>query len=388
MNDLNRMKKLAGILTESVMAIPGVGEKIDEKAPKGWEGTVKSMKKHPEIENPWALAHYMKGKGYKSHKEESVEENTDDFPDIRDQMSGGRDQDDEFDASGYGQGFPGLDEKAPPGMEDMVMKLKKQYPGEPEKAFATAWSIYNKKHGKTDESVPAVDSCQQSNPATADEACAMNEDQNEDVKNAINRLQQLSDAFVPLDQALEQIEKEFTDFGYTPDQIQSIMSAVDAELWNDEPTGGINDMSDDADALASAGHGSDEDYGVDDVFEATPGLDKRTIDRLNKEVSDRKWEMHRKDYEKEKEKEGSKKDEKSDKKVEEDFDLNNGYDEVHYADKNDYFPDGADSPVVSRTGASGARQGDNPEQKKIAVAETHRELVYNYRKYLKESESK
>ena len=41
-------------------------------------------------------------------------------------------------------------EKAPPGMEDLVMKLKKQYPGHEEKAFATAWSIYNKKHGKTE----------------------------------------------------------------------------------------------------------------------------------------------------------------------------------------------------------------------------------------------
>ena len=39
-------------------------------------------------------------------------------------------------------------EKAPPGMEAMVLKLKKEYPGHPEKAFATAWSIYNKKHGK------------------------------------------------------------------------------------------------------------------------------------------------------------------------------------------------------------------------------------------------
>jgi len=39
-------------------------------------------------------------------------------------------------------------EKAPPGMEDLVLKLKKEYPGEPAKAFATAWSIYNRKHGK------------------------------------------------------------------------------------------------------------------------------------------------------------------------------------------------------------------------------------------------
>ena len=32
------------------------------------------MKKHKEIDNPWALAHYMKNKGYKSHKKEQVEE--------------------------------------------------------------------------------------------------------------------------------------------------------------------------------------------------------------------------------------------------------------------------------------------------------------------------
>lgn len=42
-------------------------ENEESKAPKGWEGTVKKMKKHPEIENPWKLAWYMKNKGYKSH---------------------------------------------------------------------------------------------------------------------------------------------------------------------------------------------------------------------------------------------------------------------------------------------------------------------------------
>ena len=45
---------------------------VAESAPKGWEGTVKAMKKHKEIDNPWALAHYMKNKGYKSHKKEDV----------------------------------------------------------------------------------------------------------------------------------------------------------------------------------------------------------------------------------------------------------------------------------------------------------------------------
>lgn len=43
---------------------------MNEKAPDGWEGTVKAMKKHKEIDNPWAMAYYMKSKGYKSHKSE------------------------------------------------------------------------------------------------------------------------------------------------------------------------------------------------------------------------------------------------------------------------------------------------------------------------------
>jgi len=46
---------------------------LGEKAPKGWEGTVKAMKNHKEIDNPWALAHSMKNKGYKSHKNESFD---------------------------------------------------------------------------------------------------------------------------------------------------------------------------------------------------------------------------------------------------------------------------------------------------------------------------
>lgn len=42
--------------------------RIVEVSPPGWEGTVKAMKKHKEIDNPWALAWSMKNKGYKSHK--------------------------------------------------------------------------------------------------------------------------------------------------------------------------------------------------------------------------------------------------------------------------------------------------------------------------------
>lgn len=48
------------------------GRGVAEVAPKGWEKTVKAMKKHKDIDNPWALANWMKNKGYKSHKDESV----------------------------------------------------------------------------------------------------------------------------------------------------------------------------------------------------------------------------------------------------------------------------------------------------------------------------
>lgn len=48
-------------------------EEVAEVAPPGWEKTVKAMKKHDNIDNPFALAWSMKNKGYKSHKKESVD---------------------------------------------------------------------------------------------------------------------------------------------------------------------------------------------------------------------------------------------------------------------------------------------------------------------------
>lgn len=44
------------------------GEELEETAPPGWEGTVKSMKKHKDIKNPFALAWSMKDKGKHPHK--------------------------------------------------------------------------------------------------------------------------------------------------------------------------------------------------------------------------------------------------------------------------------------------------------------------------------
>ena len=47
---------------------PTFDKLINEVSPPGFEGTVKAMKKHDEIDNPYALSWYMKNKGYKSHK--------------------------------------------------------------------------------------------------------------------------------------------------------------------------------------------------------------------------------------------------------------------------------------------------------------------------------
>jgi hypothetical protein len=50
-----------------------MAESVSEAAPEGWEKTVLAMKKHKEIDNPWALAHWMKKKGYHPHKKEEEE---------------------------------------------------------------------------------------------------------------------------------------------------------------------------------------------------------------------------------------------------------------------------------------------------------------------------
>ena len=44
--------------------VPEDEQEREAVTPPGWEKTVKKMKKHPEIDNPWALSWHMKNKGY------------------------------------------------------------------------------------------------------------------------------------------------------------------------------------------------------------------------------------------------------------------------------------------------------------------------------------
>jgi hypothetical protein len=47
--------------------LDGYLSSLGEKSPPGWSGTVKAMKKHKDIKNPFALAWSMKKKGAKPH---------------------------------------------------------------------------------------------------------------------------------------------------------------------------------------------------------------------------------------------------------------------------------------------------------------------------------
>lgn len=200
-----------------------------------------------------------------------------------------------------------------------------------------------------DESVPAVDSCQQSNPASADEACAMGETSSISPTGEYSSLSSTSSRFNEPTPQQNRIMRGMAKLVYNSGVRDG---EVAAETGNFDPNRGLES------ALHLWHEYQDQhindgwaDLGVSDMLEVeyTRGFDA-----------------------------GS-------KGLAEAYDMQNGYNDVNVASGKDYFPNGADSPVVTDVGPSGARSGDNPQQKKMQVAETHKELVYAYRKYLKES---
>jgi hypothetical protein len=60
-------------VSDTMGELRSMEQSVPEVAPPGWEKTVKAMKKHDNIDNPFALAWSMKNKGYKSHKKESAD---------------------------------------------------------------------------------------------------------------------------------------------------------------------------------------------------------------------------------------------------------------------------------------------------------------------------
>ena len=61
---MSRYRKSMG---EIMAEVEKIGQELPEVSPPGWKGSVKAMKKHSDIDNPWALAWHMKNKGDKPH---------------------------------------------------------------------------------------------------------------------------------------------------------------------------------------------------------------------------------------------------------------------------------------------------------------------------------
>lgn len=201
------------------------------------------------------------------------------------------------------------------------------------------------------ESPPQVVSCNQSNPANADKACAMENMEQQyspEVQQAMADMENMTKApfYMEPEDAFDRIIKELSPEG--AQEFRDVLNA--AGQWE------VDNMDD---SIPTGDEPGGPDWPERDLNGVRAGPPE---------------DYNAKDY-------GS-------DAMEEAFDLQNGYDDINDASGNDYFPSGADSPVVKDTGPSGARQGDNPEQKKMQVDEVHKELVYGYRNFLKESAKK
>jgi len=359
MNDLNRMKQLAGILTESVTAVPGLNEKsTSEKQARfmaaaahdpdfakktGMDADVAKEFNKADTGTK-QLSNAMKHKG---NTNESIDDEFDD------------DEFEEYDDED-------LDDRsmfADPGGESALRASSETNPriySCPTCDRPNVLTRLDRNLGYQCDSCASADEggmhneFEESNDSWPDDAASRYDgdqpdpaeqtefdkpsDTDDNFTYALTILQNL-DGIQDEAEALEIVAKALADNGLDSETISGILADLAdyiSDGSDDEIGDGMTDAEADADTLASAGWGTDEDYG---------------------------------DY--------------GDEDLEED--LNNGYDNVKSMTPDDYFPNGADSPATKNVGPSGAHQGDNPEQKKMAVAEMHKELVYSYRSFLKES---
>ena len=338
MNDLIRMKKLAGILTEGVMSIPSIGnrrqpneidEMFDEPTLNEWdEDPGEQLAQHQEAIEA-NIDYYLQKLGVNLGAAIDAAE-ADNLATQVETMS----QDE------YGRGI---------NAEEVINYLESR-------------SLIN---NEMDEGMGM--------PGTqmVDEGAYT-----EIIQQKIQRAQELKDSMVDPEEVAEMIANELEQDGWIQSDIDKILNAIADELGGEEDDGDTTcptcdgtgeGMYDGASCRACGGSGEIHgDSDPDDFDEPYDDADDDYMGPLEEaeETDDGKEE------------------------VEEAFDLNNGYDDLTFMKPGDFFPDGADSPVTRQVGPSGAKQGDNPEQKKMAVAEAHKDLVYNYRKFLKESVKK
>ena len=67
MKESNAMSRYAKSMSDAMADVRAKEKEMLEVSPPGFKGTVKAMKKHDEIDNPYALAWHMKNKGDEAH---------------------------------------------------------------------------------------------------------------------------------------------------------------------------------------------------------------------------------------------------------------------------------------------------------------------------------
>ena len=67
MKESNAMSRYSKSMSDTMAEVRAKEEELLEVSPPGFKGTVKAMKKHKDIDNPYALAWHMKNKGDEAH---------------------------------------------------------------------------------------------------------------------------------------------------------------------------------------------------------------------------------------------------------------------------------------------------------------------------------
>ena len=67
MKESNAMSRYSKTMSDTMAEVRAKEEELLEVSPPGFKGTVKAMKKHDDIDNPYALAWHMKNKGDEAH---------------------------------------------------------------------------------------------------------------------------------------------------------------------------------------------------------------------------------------------------------------------------------------------------------------------------------
>ncbi len=347
MNELNRMRKLAGMLTEGVMSVPGVGGSESDMQTATTNGVNSA------------------DAAFDSSQSMSIDEM-----------------------------FDKLSEELDPSEESLIHKYmagelsREEFMQEMDRIAATDHSMRQGEMGMQGSDTPqghrAWDREQDDWAGMDDqedeydeldmeieETAPMDEDGSKEViQQKLARAQELKDSMVEPDEVSNMIANELEQEGYSPDDIEDILNAIADEMTDVESDFGDGICS----ACQGTGEGRYEGSSCHSCGGSGEDRGEGDPDDFN-EPNEYEYDPADDIYEEE-------------VAVDESYDLNNGYDDINYMKAGDFFPDGADSPVTSHTGPSGARMGDNPEQKKMEITEAHKELVYNYRKFLKESVKK